>query len=117
MPAPAVIRPSVATVGEAVTPWADASAVPLGELAARLGVNAVLRTRAIGQGLIEPAYRTGRGGNGGKVWVTKDDAMRFAAAALIAARKALPFLTVLALLVAVGAAYGRAGEFTIKIPD
>lgn len=114
MSEPVMLRPSVATVGEAVTPWADSPVVPLGELSARVGIKTTLGHRVIQNGLIVPVSRNGRGS---RVLITQDDALKFAAAALIAARKALPFLTVLALLVAVGATSGDGGTFTIKVPD
>jgi hypothetical protein len=93
-------------VREVLGPWADADRVPLADVARRAQVSRKIRQDALDEGLVTPLGRMGRGG---AYAISHDDAMRFVAAALIAAAVGVGVIYVLRVLSESGASVGAAG--------
>jgi hypothetical protein len=95
-----------ASVAEVLAPWADADRVPLPELARRAGIARKQRQEALDAGLVVPL---GRAGKGGAYVISREDAERFASAALIAAAVGVALVVVLRILSGSGASVSATG--------
>jgi hypothetical protein len=93
-------------VREVMAPWVGYDRVPLADLARAAGVTRKQRADVLESGLVTPLGRAGRGGS---YVISRDDAVRFVTAALIAAAVGVALVAILRVLSETGASVSGAG--------
>lgn len=93
-----------------MAPWADAEIIPFPALATRAGLTRDVRRELVDSGVIKPLTERGHGKT---ALITKDDALMFAAAVLLAVAAGVAVVYVLRMLTANSAEVGISG---VNIP-